>query len=89
MSLKINEYCVACGWCQPLCKNGAIREGANMQYEIDPMRCTECVGWYEEPRCVQVCFLSATEPDPEHKESHEELLAKWKSLHPNKSPVVT
>ena len=89
MSLRINEYCVACGWCQPLCKNGAIKEGPNMQYAIDSERCTECVGWYEKPRCVEVCFLSAPEPDPKVKETHAELLAKWKKLHPRKTPVVT
>ena len=88
MALKINEYCIACGWCQPECKNGAIREGDEV-YVVDPDRCTECVGWYEEPRCVQVCFLSAYEPDPEHQESQEELLTKWKKLHPRGTPVVT
>jgi ferredoxin len=88
MALRINEYCIACGWCQPECKNGAIKEGDNMQYAIDPGRCTECVGWYEEPRCVEVCFLSAPEPDPAHKESHEQLLAKWRKLHPRKTPQV-
>ena len=86
MALRINEYCVACGWCQPLCKNGAIREGDYMQYAINPDRCTECVGWYEEPSCVEVCFLNACEPDPEYQESHEQLLSKWQELHPDKTP---
>lgn len=86
MSLRINEYCVACGWCQPLCKNGAIKEGENMQYYIDPGRCTECIGWYEEERCIEVCFQSACEPDPEHGENHEQLLAKWRKLHPDRTP---
>jgi ferredoxin len=86
MSLKINEYCIACGWCQTECRNGAVREGDNMQYAIDPARCTECVGWYEKPRCVEICFQSACVPDPAHRESHEELLAKWRKLHPRKTP---
>ena len=86
MSLRINEYCVACGWCQPLCKNGAIKEGENMQYYIDPRRCTECIGWYEEERCIEICFQSACEPDPEHGENHEQLLAKWRKLHPDRTP---
>jgi len=88
MSIRINEYCIACGWCQPLCKNGAIKEGDKMQYVIDPERCTECVGWRDEPQCVEVCFQIACVPDPEHKETHEQLLAKWQKLHPNKTPVV-
>ena len=85
MALKITEYCVACGWCQPLCKNGAIREGEDMRYAIDHSRCTECVGWYDEPKCVEVCFQSAVEPDPEHMENHEQLLAKWRQLHPKRT----
>lgn len=89
MSIRINEYCIACGWCQPLCKNGAIKEGENMQYAIDPSRCTECVGWYDSPECINVCFQLACEPDPAHKESHEQLIAKWKKLHPRKTPVMT
>ena len=89
MALRINKYCVACGWCQPLCKNGAIREGDNMQYAIDPARCTECVGWYDEAQCVRFCFLNAPEPDPANKENHKQLLEKWRKLHPNKKPVVS
>ncbi len=89
MSLKINEYCIACGWCQPLCKNGAIKEGDNMRYVIDANRCTECVGWFEEPRCVEVCFLSAIEPDPGYVESREQLVAKWQRLHPRLASQVT
>ena len=88
MALRVNEYCVGCGWCIPECKNGAIKEGDEVAV-VDPERCTECVGWYEEPRCVQVCWLSAYEPDPEHRETREELLAKWQRLHPNKVPQVT
>ena len=88
MALKINEYCIACGWCQPLCPNGAIREGDKMQYRIEPSRCTECVGAYEKPRCVEVCFANAPVPDPQHKESQAELEAKWQKLHPGKKPAV-
>lgn len=89
MSLKIlEEYCVACGLCVPHCKNGAIKEGDEVYY-IDPERCTECVGWYQWPRCADVCFLSAPQPDPERQESHERLLAKWKKLHPKKTPQVS
>ena len=88
-SKQEEKYCVACGWCQPECRNGAIREGDNMQYIINYDRCTECVGWYEESRCFEVRFLSACEPDPEHEESRDQLLAKWKKLHPRRTPVVT
>ena len=85
MSIRITEHCVACGMCQPQCRNGAIKEG-DETYVIDAKRCTECVGWYETPRCIDVCFLSACEPDPQDVESHEQLLAKFKKLHPRKTP---
>ena len=89
MAYKINaEYCIACGRCQMECKNGAVKEGDEV-YVIAPNRCTECVGFFESPQCVEHCFLSAIEPDPTHKESREELLAKWQRLHPSKTSQVT
>jgi ferredoxin len=55
---------------------------------IDPDRCTECVGNFESPRCVEVCPVEACVADPEHVESQEELLAKWQRLHPGERPKV-
>lgn len=43
---------------------------------VDPDLCTECVGFYDEPQCVNVCPVEAIVPDPNRKESKEELLGK-------------
>ena len=48
MSLKINELCVNCDVCEPACPNQAIAMGETI-YVIDPARCTECVGHFDEP----------------------------------------
>ena len=48
MALTITEDCVNCGVCEPECPNEAITEGDDI-YIIDCEKCTECVGWYEDP----------------------------------------
>jgi ferredoxin len=80
MALKINDECTACGVCEPECPNEAISEGDPI-YLIDPTRCTECVGAYDEPQCASVCPVDACVPDPDNEESKEELLEKYKELH--------
>ncbi len=80
MALIINEECISCGACEPECPNNAISEGDTL-YVIDPDRCTECVGFYDEPQCASVCPVDACVPDPHHVESREELLAKKQRLH--------
>ncbi len=79
MALKITEECINCAACEPECPNDAITMGDEI-YEIDPEKCTECVGHFEESQCVAVCPVDACVPDPEHKESKEELEAKFKML---------
>jgi ferredoxin len=88
MAYKITEDCISCGACDPECANGAISEGTEI-FVIDPNKCTECVGNFESPKCAEVCPVDACVPDPEHAESHEELLSKWHSLHPGETPKVT
>jgi ferredoxin len=88
MSYKITQDCISCGACEPECPNQAISEGESI-FVINPERCTECVGSYESSRCAAVCPVDACVPDPAHKESREELLAKWKKLHPGETPKVT
>ena len=75
MALKITEECVNCGVCEPECPNGSISEGSDI-YVIDPNKCTECVGFFDEPQCVEVCPVDCIIPDPDHKETREQLLAK-------------
>ncbi len=85
MAYKITEECISCGACEPECPNVAISEG-EAQFKIDPARCTECVGSYPSSRCAEVCPVDAPKPDPERKETREQLLAKWKALHPGETP---
>jgi ferredoxin len=87
MALKITEDCISCGACEPECPNGAISEGDEI-YKIDPNKCTECVGSHESSRCVEVCPVDACIHDPAHKESKEQLLEKWKKLHPGETPAA-
>lgn len=79
MALLITDECVNCDVCQPECPNQAIYEGA-AHYEIDPARCTECVGHFDRPQCVQVCPVDCIPLDPQHVETREQLLAKYHAL---------
>ena len=88
MAYKITEDCISCGACEPECKNEAIEEGETI-YMINPEKCTECVGWLESPRCVEVCPVDCCVADPDHKETKEELLQKWQRLHPGQTPAVS
>jgi ferredoxin len=86
MAYRITEKCIACGSCFSECPNGAIKDDGIKYAGINPDRCTECVGAHQKPECRVVCPIEAPEPDPKHKESHDQLLAKWKKLHPGKTP---
>lgn len=87
MAYKITEECISCGACEGECKNEAISEGDTI-YQIDPDKCTECVGWFDSPRCAEVCPIEGVcSPDPEHKETKEQLLEKWRKLNPGQEPA--
>jgi ferredoxin len=89
MAYKITDECISCGACEPECPNQAISEG-EIIYVVDPDKCTECVGSFEESKCDEVCPIDdVCVSDPEHVENKEELLEKWKRLHPGETPSVT
>ena len=88
MAYKITEECISCGACEPECRNQAIKEGEKI-YIIDPNKCTECVGWFDKSKCAEACPVDACVADPAHKESRQQLLAKWEKLNPGKKPAVT
>jgi ferredoxin len=50
-------------------------------YYIVPDKCTECVGFHEEPQCAAVCPVDCCVPDPDHVESQEILLDRKARLH--------
>ncbi len=79
MALRIREDCINCAVCVAECPNAAISEGVYL-YVIDPMSCTECVGHFEEPQCVRICPVDCIEPDPDHRESLEELERRYRYL---------
>jgi ferredoxin len=79
MALMITDECINCDVCEPECPNQAIYLGAEI-YEIDPSRCTECVGHFDEPQCVQVCPVACIPIHPEHVESRETLWQKYQRL---------
>jgi ferredoxin len=76
VALKITDQCINCDVCEPECPNEAIYQGIEI-YEINPAKCTECVGHFETPQCREVCPVDCIPLDPEHVESQEVLHAKF------------
>ncbi len=79
MALMITDECINCDVCEPECPNEAIYQG-EIIYEIDPKLCTECVGHYDTPQCVEVCPIDCIPPNPEVVESEEALQLKYEHL---------
>lgn len=79
MSLFITDECINCDVCEPECPNGAISQGEEI-YEIDPALCTECVGHFDAPQCVEVCPVDCIPKDPDNEETHDQLFLKYESL---------
>lgn len=50
-------------------------------YYIVPDKCTECIGFHEEPQCALVCPVDCCVPDPDHIEDDSILLARKERLH--------
>ncbi|MDO9400484.1 MAG: YfhL family 4Fe-4S dicluster ferredoxin [Polaromonas sp.] len=79
MALLITDECINCDVCEPECPNQAIYLGKEI-YEIDPHKCTECVGHFDEPQCVQVCPVACIPVNPAFIESRETLWRKYQRL---------
>lgn len=79
MALLIGDDCIACDACREECPNEAIEENEPV-YFIDPDRCTECVGYYDEPSCIAVCPVDCIIPDPNNVENTDELMFKYEQL---------
>ena len=50
-------------------------------YYIVSDKCTECVGFHDEPQCAAVCPVDCCVDDENWRESKEDLLAKKGTLH--------
>ncbi len=79
MALLITDECINCDVCEPECPNQAISQGADI-YEIDPARCTECVGHFDEAQCVAVCPVDCIIVNSEHVETRDQLQLKYAAL---------
>lgn len=79
MALIITDECINCDVCEPACPNQAISQGPEY-YVIDPYKCTECVGHFDEPQCQIVCPVDCIPLDPNWVETEEQLRAKLKSI---------
>ena len=79
MALIIADECINCDVCEPECPNNSIYQGDEI-YEIDPDKCTECVGHFDEPQCQQVCPVDCIPQDPDREESQDQLMEKFVRL---------
>jgi ferredoxin len=100
MATVITSECINCGACEPECPNTAIYQGgvewqamdgsmhapiSNDIFYIVPEKCTECVGFHDQEACAAVCPVDCCVPDPARPETHEELLARARVLHPEQT----
>lgn len=59
-----------------------VKEPVDMDvYYIVTDKCTECVGFHDEPQCAAVCPVDCCVDDPDYRESEDELLAKKDFMH--------
>ena len=79
MALIITDECINCDVCEPACPNQAISPGTDF-YEINPLKCTECVGHFETPQCQLVCPVECIPNNPQYSETKEMLWEKYFKL---------
>ena len=80
MATMITSECINCGACEPECPNNAISQGDPV-YVIDPLLCTECVGFHDYEACAAVCPVDCCVTDPNNLETEEVLIARARALH--------
>jgi hypothetical protein len=80
MATMITSECINCGACEPECPNNAISQGDPV-FVIDPLLCTECVGFHDYEACAAVCPVDCCVTDPNNIESEEVLIARARDLH--------
>jgi len=84
MALMITDECINCDVCLPECPNDAISQGDEI-YIIDPKLCTECVGHFDTPQCVEVCPVDCIPFNLDYPETKEQLQEKYRLLTAGKS----
>ena len=81
MATMITGDCINCGACEPECPNNAISQGDPV-YIIDPLLCTECVGFHDYEACAAVCPVDVCVTDPNNIEPEDALIARARAIHP-------
>ena len=80
MATMITSECINCGACEPECPNNAITQ-ADEIYVIDPLLCTECVGFHDYEACAAVCPVDCCVTDPNNVETEEALIVRAREIH--------
>jgi ferredoxin len=94
MAVLITDECISCNACEVECPNNAIygagdpwilggesHDALNSDHTyIAYDKCTECVGFYDEPQCIPACPTEAIIMDPDRQETKEQLMAKKEHL---------
>ena len=80
MATMITSECINCGACEPECPNNAISQAEEI-YVIDPLLCTECVGFHDYEACAAVCPVDCCVTDPNNVESEEALITRARAIH--------
>ena len=60
MSVIIDDTCITCDACLQQCPVNAIVDDTqspmgNKRYYVEPEKCIECVGVYDDPQCAAIC----------------------------------
>jgi ferredoxin len=76
MVYKIDSECICCGACLPECPVEAISEGPEF-YVIDPKKCNECQGYFNEKQCAAVCCVDACVPDHQYNQKYRNTSETW------------
>ena len=79
MALLITDECINCDVCEPECPNDAITQGTEI-YLINSALCTECVGHYDTPQCIEVCPVDCIIINSNNIESKQQLQEKYLAL---------
>lgn len=81
MATMITTECINCGACEPECPNNAISQCEEI-YVVDPLLCTECVGFHDYEACAAVCPADCCVTDPNNVEAEDALLGRARAIHP-------
>ncbi len=80
MATMITSECINCGACEPECPNNAISQSEDI-YVIDPLLCTECVGFHDYEACAAVCPVDCCVTDPNNVEGEAALIERARAIH--------